>query len=353
MQLHHPVPLRVFLRHEGHVRELERGFLLCRGNGSIQPVLEDLLNLLFARRCIHDVVQRVVAQRASMGREKVQPGMQRLFQIRKGSDLHPCRLFQLRQILQVGPLLQIHGFVRTPGRKHRHFQGLVRRHLLMPFQAVHRIIRRADGLHIAHADQAPAGVSLARELFVSELPDFGSGLFIQNPLVSEEFPQLQMAPVMQGIADGLAQHLGIFLKFLVIRAVTGDILLRNAGAPHQPPLVVVTSQPYLGDVVIPDVFIDFPWIQMAVIIDDRAFLRHLMVEHPGRFRIQQKILVHERLHSVFPPFFLDFEIQAFLLAVCFLHLLNHIFPGLYRKKSYWLLRSFEYANQDHRFERWS
>ena len=24
-----------------------------------------------------------------------------------------------------------------------------------------------------------------------------------------------------------------------------------------------------------------------------------------------------------------------------------------RKKSYWLLRSFEYANQDHRFERWS
>ena len=37
---------------------------------------------------------------------------------------------------------------------------------------------------------------------------------------------------------------------------------------------------------------------MAVIIDDRALLRDLMVEYLRGLRIQQEILVHERLHSV-------------------------------------------------------
>ena len=85
---------------------------------------------------------------------------------------------------------------------------------------------------------------------VAELPYFFGSRTVQNALITEKAAQLQMAPVVQRIADGLAQHLSPLQEFVVIAGVAGDVFFLHSGAAHQPPFVMVAAQPDLRDVVV-------------------------------------------------------------------------------------------------------
>ena len=208
---------------------------------------------------------------------------------------------QLRDVFRPGCLFQVHRFVRTPGRQHRYRETLVPRQLFMPFQRIRRIVRGADGIHVAHHDQAPGGISFALQLRVGQFPYFPGGILVQDSFIAEESAQLQMAPVIQGIADRLANNLRELVKLFPVGSVAGNILFRHPGRPHQAPLVVVPSQPDLGNVLIPDILPDFPGIQVAVIVNDRLSFRRFMIQLFRRFRIQQKIFVQEHFHLHFLP----------------------------------------------------
>ena len=221
----------------------------------------------------------MVAQFAPVGSKEIQPFVQGILQVGKGCDLHTGCLFQLRNVFRPGCLFQVHGLVRTPGRQYRHREGFVRRQLLMPLQRICRIIRRADCIHIAHHDQAPGGIAFALQFRVGQFPDFPRSVLVQDTLIAEETAQL--------------------VKLFPVRGVTGDVLLRHTRGAHQAPLIVVSAQPYLGNVFITDVLPDLPGVQMAVIVNNRLFLRRFMIQLLRRFRIQQKLLVQKRFHSHF------------------------------------------------------
>ena len=109
-----------------------------------------------------------------------------------------------------------------------------------------------------------------------------------------------MAPVVQGVADGLAQDFGVFLELLPVGGVAGDVFFRHARAAHQTPLVVIAAQPDPGDVIIADVLENFPGVQVAVIIDDRLLFRRFVIQDFRRFRVQQEVFVQELFHGPAP-----------------------------------------------------
>ena len=233
-----------------------------------------------------------------MGGEEVQTQMQGLLQGGEGIHLHTGNRGELGQIIRPGFLFQIHGLIRTPGGQHRDGEGLVRVQLLMILQGVHGIIGGADGVHIAHENEATAAEALAVELFPGQVPDLLGGVLIQDALIAEEAAELQMAPVVDGVADGLAQHLGKLQELIMVGGLlAGDVFLRHAGGAHEAPLVMIAAQPDLGNVVITDVFPDFLRVQMAVVVDDGAGFGRFVIEHAGGFRVQEEVLIQKGFHG--------------------------------------------------------
>ena len=299
MQLHHPVHALVLAGHIGHKGELEPVFVLRGGDFSGQAGLEDGLHLVVRRGGVHHVVQRVVAQHALVLGEVGHALFQRFPEGGKAVDIDAGDLGELGDVVQVRVLLQVHRLVGTPGGQHGSLEGGVGGQLLVPLQGIHRVVGGADGLDIGHVDEAAHAVARLVQLLLGQLPDLLGGVLVQDALVAEEAAQLQVAPVVQRVADGLSKHLGPLHELLLVAGlVAGDVLLRDARGAHQAPLVVVAAQPHLGDVVVAAVLPDLPGVDVAVVVDDGAVRRRLVKQLFGRFGVQQEILIQKH---VLPP----------------------------------------------------
>ena len=105
-----------------------------------------------------------------------------------------------------------------------------------------------------------------------------------------------MAPVIQGIADSLAQALCPLAELLVIGSIPGDILFFYTAGAHETPFVMIAAQPYLGDIIKLTILSDLSGIDMAVIVQDGSSLCILMIKLFGCFCLQKKVLVHKFFH---------------------------------------------------------
>ena len=297
VQLHGPVALLVLMRHKEHEGGLEHGLLTFAHGFAGKAAAEDGLHLILGRRGVHHVIERVVAQAAAVLGKVIHPLAQRFLEAGEAVDGHARRRGELGQVVGVVRLFQVHGLVGPPGGQNGGVEGIVLGQLLMPFQGVDGIVRGADDLHIAHGDQAAHAVTGALQLLVAQVPYLVGGAGAQGALIAEEAAQLQMAPVVQRVADALADDLGPFDELFVVAGfLAGDVLFRHAGTAHQTPLVVVAAQPHLGDVFIAQVLVDFARADVAMVVDDGAFGRHVVVERAGRGGGEQEVLVHECLH---------------------------------------------------------
>ena len=296
MHLHCPVHFTIFAGDKEHESGFEHSLLVSRNRAAVQALVEHGFHFCVCGGGIHHVVQRMVAQAAVILGKVVHADGERLLQISEGGNLHFCCGFQLGQIVEVFGLFQVHGFVRTPGGQHGSLESLIGSQLLMPFERIHGIIGGADGFHVAHVDQTADAVAGTTELLIAQVPHFIGGFGAQRTLIAEEIAPFKVAPMIQGIADGLTEHLSPFAEFFIITGITGDVFFRNAGTTHQPPLVVVTTQPNLRDVFIPQIFPDFLGADVAVIVNDGALGSHVMIQRARGRGVQQKVLVHESLH---------------------------------------------------------
>ena len=257
----------------------------------------------------------MIRHAAAHGGEIFHPLAQGLLQPGEAADLRDaCDFAEPVQIVQVIRLLDVHGLVGPPGGKDFDAEAVVFRNLFVPFQRVRRVVRGADQGHVALFDQIADAHGGLGQLFVAQVPNFIRRLLIQYAVVAEISLQLQMAPVEQRIADGLAQAFCPFAELLVVGGIAGDIFLLHAEGTHQAPLVMVAAQPYLGDVVEMPVLRDFPGVDMAMVIQYRCVLRVIMEQLLGRLGFQQEIFVHKFVHVLSPPFFL--AAFWFMLAYC-------------------------------------
>ena len=177
------------------------------------------------------------------------------------------RLCQLCHVLHKAGLLDVDSLIRpVVGGSHGKLDGGVFLDLLVPLQAVNGIIGGADERNVGLLDQAANGqLGVVLQLLVAQVPHFLSGVAVQHAVVAKEGVQLQVGPVIHGVADGHGQCLGKLLETLTIRLVTGDVSFGHTVGAHHAPLVVVAkvaavrvaaAQPHLGDVLKTAVLVD-------------------------------------------------------------------------------------------------
>src|SRR5699024_11648304 len=89
--------------------------------------------------------------------------------------------------------------------------------LLMPLQAVDGVVGGADESDVGLLDQAADGqLGVVLQLFVAEVPDLLGGVAVQDAVVAKVGVQLQVGPVVHGVANGQVQGLGKFLEALAV-----------------------------------------------------------------------------------------------------------------------------------------
>src|SRR6516162_3017896 len=106
-----------------------------------------------------------------------------------------------------------------------------------------------------------------------------------------------MCPLKQWITQSVGNSRCPLFKFFPIGFISCAITFGNSIRAHGPPLVMISVQPNLGKVFKLLVFSNFLGRQMTMIIDDGHALRILMVQTPGCFIIEQKVLVQKWAHT--------------------------------------------------------
>ena len=162
-------------------------------------------------------------------------------------------------------------------------------------EVVDRVVGRAAHAHPRAQHQSPGRESHLPELRVARFPERVRGLDADRCVDGEVAAQLKVAPVVEGVADAQRQHRAKAAELLLIRRAAGDEVLGNARGAHKAPFIVVAAEPELGHVAEPPVLRDLRRWQVAMVVDDRLRRRVLVVELARGRRLEQKILVHERL----------------------------------------------------------
>ncbi len=297
VDLHHPAHGVVALGAEQQQRRLEALGLFHRDALAPQGLFQDGVHLLPACASEGHVVQAVVGGPAARLVKGLHPLLQRPLQAVQIRDLHPGAAAQLGQEVRPARLFQVQRLVRPEGGGHHRGDGRILRDALVPRQIGRGVVGGAHHGHVALAEDAPDAHIRLCQLFDAQIPDPLGGVAVEHALIAEVGAQLQVAPVVHGVADGPGQRLGKLLELLPLRGVPGDVPLVHPVGAHHPPLVVIPLQPDLVDVLKPAVLKDLPGIHMAVVVDDGHFLCVVVVEPLGGGGGQQKVLIHKRSHA--------------------------------------------------------
>ena len=280
MELHRDAKTVISLGQSQQNRSLVL-FSLFNSNGfSCHSFLIDSVNFLSRRGTERNVIQAVVACAAAELREELKA-------LDQGVDdfLSAGQLFfangscKLADVLSEAFLVDVDRFVGTIRRADLDFDGRICCDLLVPLQAVDRIIGRADESHVRLLDQAAdRHVGIILQHISGFVPDLLGVINRQRLCDTEIFVQLGVGPVIHRISDRHFQSFRKFHKSLEVRFVACDILFRCSVGTHNTPFIVVTeicavrvlsAKPHLSDVVEAAVLIDLLGGDMAVIVHQR------------------------------------------------------------------------------------
>ncbi len=283
MNLHHPVLLRV-VSGAGNGEHRLVGIRLRTGNRlSRHRFLKGPCGSLIVPD-IHAVIQSVIGTQTAVRSKIFDPVAKRRRHILRTADFPFCHRRQSAYVLRKPLFLNIHGLVRSKRRQYPDLHGAVGSNLLMPAKIIAGIVRRTDSLHMKLPHQASCRTSLQHRIAL--VVDLVRIVRRQRILNAKHPLKLQMAPVIERIADKARQDGRISAEFLPRPSLPGDLLLRYAAGPHLPPLIMIRTEPEFGDRIEPAVPGDLPRIDVTVIVNDRQLLRHLVVQPFCRRRCQ-------------------------------------------------------------------
>ncbi len=257
-------------------------------------VEEDAVDLLRRVRLRVERVQAVIREHAAMRLEKSVPLDERLQQPLVVEDRH------VRGGLEPGHvgveslgLVDGQRLVGPPRGEDAEGEAFVG-DLDVEAEVVGGVVGRADGLHVHFPQQRLDPEVLLVEQGAAVVVNLPGRLDRQEFFHAKDPVQLQVRPVVEGVAHGVGQCLRPFQEFLVGRHLARDEGLVHAVGPHRPPLVVVAAQPDLGQVGELVVLGDEPRVQVAVIIDNRLLLGVFMIERAGRLALQKEVIIQKK-----------------------------------------------------------
>ena len=118
----------------------------------------------------------------------------------------------------------------------------------MPLQIVSRVIGGAKQIHVGIADQILGAHSGRRQLLRGDPPDLLAILLADHKVAIKIALKLQMAPMIQWVADQLGHDRAICLELIKVGGIPRDILFIHAAGAHGAPLIMIAVQPHLCDI---------------------------------------------------------------------------------------------------------
>ena len=159
------------------------------------------------------------------------------------------------------------------------------------FEGVRRIVRGADHHYFEMAKDGMSPQILRFQLGIGLLPDFGSGILIDEEVYPEIPLKFEVAPMIERVAQGIGNGAAPSQVFFVRIRLPGTIGLPNPIAAHGPPLVVIPFQPDFGQVLKLPVRGHVLRGKVAMIVAN-GLIPGVLVEKPaGRIALQEKIIV--------------------------------------------------------------
>ena len=165
----------------------------------------------------------------------------------------------------------------------------------MEFKTVCRVIGGTYYPYIELSHQCLSAELLCLELGAALVIDSSCCVRIEQVVHSEDSCELEVCPVVERVPHCIRDCLCPFFELLIAAAVTCDEFFRHTVASHRSPFVMVSSQPYLSQVLELVVVCDHFRYEMAVVVDDRHLLCTLMIKFAGEFICKHEIVVDERL----------------------------------------------------------
>ncbi len=277
MDLHDPAALCILSAEEEQHGILVFFNFFCGQGLSGNGFFKNGFHFAVAGRAERHAGDPVVRSFAAHFPKEVHPFRKGGVHVLHGFNLHAGGLAEGFHVLRERRFVNVVDFVGAPGRNHTDFAGRIGLDFFMPFQAVRRIVRRADQLDIRLLNDAAHAQGVGFQLGVAQVPDFFRRVRIQYAIVAEIPFQFQMCPMVHRVADCFRESFGKFLELLPVACAARDGVFRHAVRADHAPFVMVAAEPYLGNVVEFAVFRDFLRINMAVVVDDGHVLGVLVV----------------------------------------------------------------------------
>jgi hypothetical protein len=147
-----------------------------------------------------------------------------------------------------GGLVYGEGFVGAEGWVDAGGEGAIVADFAVMLEGIDRVIGAADGDYAAEAENAARGHAGLGEAGIGLLPDGGGGVLVEEIGYAEVVFQLEMGPMVEGIADEAGDGAGVGEEFLPRGGAAGAKVLGDAVCAHGTPFVVIAGEPYLGEI---------------------------------------------------------------------------------------------------------
>ena len=297
MNLHDDVVFYIFSS-QHHKQSGAEAVLLSLGEGLTgQTLFQDPVSFFRGGGDADDFAQTMVRSLAAIFCKEVNPAAQCFRQGFKAVNGQAGSFAQLGHVVGKIGLFNSQCPVRPEGGINLDCAGGISLDLLMVTQVIGGIVGGADNGYVGAFDDATDGHIRLPNAFVAGFPDLISSSRGEGSIHIKIPFQLQMGPVIEGVANGAGQNFGPGVKLFPVRGIAGDHSFGSAIGTHGAPFVVVAAQPSLGDVVKLTVLCNLSGIHMAVVIHDGHFGRILMIKSTGRRGRQQKVLIHKSFHG--------------------------------------------------------
>ena len=188
----------------------------------------------------------MVAQTAAHFMEEIMSLLKCIHHILEGGNRHTGNLTKLIHVVGKVGLFNIHGLVGTPCGNHTSILltfGLGIFNMIV--EIIDGIICCAYGLYMIATHKTTCGIfGIILQFVITLVEDFTGCLWRKKFCNAKACLQLQVCPMIQGIAEGVRNGLSPLLKLFPVRSIlTSAITLVNAIGTHGTPLIVVTSEP--------------------------------------------------------------------------------------------------------------
>ena len=168
----------------------------------------------------------------------------------------------------------------------------------MVMQVVYRIIGSTNTLHVIVLHQSTSRELWLLKFLITLIEYLTCSLWRKLLGDTESSLKLKVSPVIKRVTECIWHCLCPLFKLLPVAGILScAVLLVDTVGTHSTPLIVIATQPQLGNTLKLVILGHHLWNQMTMIVDNRHFSRMIVKQVLCHLGLQNKVFIIELLHN--------------------------------------------------------